>query len=172
MKLPSIRGGGCLCDRCVALCCRYFAFEIDRPRTRRDFDDIRWFLLHEDAAVFVEDGKWYLQVNRRCKALLPDNRCGIYENRPAICRAYTTRECDWHGDEYDYEKLFVDPDQLMAYAREYLAARRRRSAGRRRTARKAGTQRGRRAAGRLPRAGRATAKGRKARATGGLLKSA
>ncbi len=172
MKLPSTRGGGSLCDRCVALCCRYFAFEIDRPRTRRDFDDIRWFLLHEDAAVFVEDGKWYLQVNRRCRALLPDNRCGIYESRPAICRAYTPRECDWHGDEYDYDKLFVDPEQIMAYAREYLAARRRRQAARRARGRKTPARPGRRGARKLPRSSRAVAKGRRARATGGVLKSA
>ena len=103
MKLPILSDTNGLCDQCVALCCRYYAFAVDTPKTRRDFDDIRWYMLHEDTIVFVEEGDWYVQVNRKCKALGPDNRCGVYDNRPAICRGYTTKGCDWHGDEYEYE---------------------------------------------------------------------
>ena len=29
----------CLCDRCTALCCRYFALGIDEPDTPEEFDD-------------------------------------------------------------------------------------------------------------------------------------
>jgi Fe-S-cluster containining protein len=134
MKLPVLEKGGCLCDRCVALCCRYFALEIEKPETRRDFEDLRWYLLHEDSQIFVEDGEWYLQINRKCRALLPDNRCGIYENRPAICREYTTNGCDWHADAYDYEHLFTEPEQIERYMHEYLAQKRK--------ARRAKTRRG------------------------------
>jgi uncharacterized protein len=117
-----------LCSACSGLCCRYFAFEIAKPRTRRDFEDIRWYLLHEDSAVFVEDGEWYLQINRKCRALLPDNRCAIYETRPPICRAYKAKDCDWHAAEYDYDHLFCEPEQIMAYGREYLAKQKKRQA--------------------------------------------
>ena len=126
VKLPIPTGTQNLCEQCVALCCRYYAFEIDRPRTHRDFEDLRWYLLHEDTIIFVEAARWYIQVNRPCKALLPDNRCGVYENRPTICRGYTAKNCDWHGDDYDYTELFAEPEQIERYGKAYLAARRRR----------------------------------------------
>ena len=131
MKLPIRPDADGLCDECVALCCRYFAFAIEKPKTKRDFDDVRWYMLHEDTIIFVEDGEWYIQVNRKCKELQPDNRCGIYHGRPAICRGYKTGDCDWHGDEYEYDHLFTEPEQIELYAREYLAKqRKRRSAAR------------------------------------------
>ena len=116
-----------LCEKCVALCCRYFALEIDKPTTRSEFDDLRWYLLHGDCAIYVDDGDWYLQVNQRCKALLPNNRCGIYERRPTICRSYTTDACDWQTDAYQYEHLFTSEEQLEAYACQYLADQQRRA---------------------------------------------
>jgi Fe-S-cluster containining protein len=127
VKLPILSTTSSLCEQCVALCCRYFAFQIEAPTTLRDFEDIRWYMLHEDTIVFVEQGDWYLQVNRKCKALLPDNRCGVYENRPTICREYKTNDCDWHAQEYNYDQLFTEPEQIAAYAKDYLAARRRRN---------------------------------------------
>jgi Fe-S-cluster containining protein len=126
VKLPIVTGTQSLCDQCVALCCRYYAFEIDKPRTHRDFEDLRWYLFHGDTIIFIEAARWYVQVNRACKALLPDNRCGVYENRPTICRGYTTGSCDWHGDDYDYDELFTEPEQIERYGKEYLAQRRRR----------------------------------------------
>ena len=38
-----------LCASCAAKCCRYFALPIDTPTTWKDFDSIRWFLLHDRA---------------------------------------------------------------------------------------------------------------------------
>ncbi|MEC7678378.1 MAG: hypothetical protein VX694_03850, partial [Planctomycetota bacterium] len=36
-----------LCEYCTAKCCHYFALAIDEPVNRRDFDFIRWYLLHD-----------------------------------------------------------------------------------------------------------------------------
>jgi uncharacterized protein len=110
----------CLCDQCAALCCRYFALPIDNPTSRKDIDDIRWYLIHEHVVVFIEKKQWHVGIMTKCKHLQPDNRCGIYDTRPRICRKYTTDNCDWHGGEYDFDKLFLSADQLMAYADEYL----------------------------------------------------
>ncbi len=135
MKLPILGHKDGLCGQCVALCCRYYAMEIDKPTTRREFEDVRWFLLHEDTVIFVEDGAWYVQVNRKCRHLLPDNRCGIYDNRPPICREYKTEGCDWHADEeYEYEHVFSDGEQLQRFMNEYLAKKRRDQAAKRRKA--------------------------------------
>jgi uncharacterized protein len=113
----------CLCDQCSALCCRYFVLEIETPETRRQYDDIRWYLVHQNVFVFIEKRKWYLGVYARCKHLQPDNRCGIYDTRPKICREYSTDNCDYHGGEYDWTVLFSSAEQLAAYAEEQLAER-------------------------------------------------
>jgi uncharacterized protein len=110
----------CLCDQCVALCCRYFALPIDNPKTAKEYDDIRWYLLHESVVIFVEKKQWYLGVLTRCKHLQKDNRCGIYETRPTICRNYVTDNCDYHGGEYDFQLLFTSAEQLRRYAVEKL----------------------------------------------------
>jgi len=97
--------------------------EIDTPETRQQYDDIRWYLVHQNVFVFIEKKKWYLGVYSRCKHLQADNRCGIYETRPRICREYSTDNCDYHGGEYDWEVLFSSAEQLWAYAEERLAER-------------------------------------------------
>src|SRR3954470_23743301 len=114
----------CLCERCSALCCRYFALPIDNPTCAHDFDNIRWYLLHENVTVFVEKKQWYIGIANRCKALQHDNRCGIYHTRPKVSRGYSTDNCDWHGGEYDFQSLFTSAEQLERYAKQKLAAMR------------------------------------------------
>jgi Fe-S-cluster containining protein len=122
--LESRRMGESLCDRCAALCCRYFALPIDNPDTAKDYDHIRWYLVHENVVVFIEKKQWYIGILNRCKHLQADNRCGIYETRPRICRSYSTDNCDFHGGEYDFDVLFTSAEQLRAYAEEKLNRKR------------------------------------------------
>lgn len=75
---------------------------------------MRWFLLHERASVFVEDESWYLLVHTNCKHLQPDNRCGIYDTRPQICRDYSTANCEYDEDA-TYEKYFETAEQVAEY---------------------------------------------------------
>lgn len=114
-----LSAGESLCDYCTAKCCRYFALPIDTPTTRRDFDFIRWYLLHDRAAVFTDDGTWYLLVHTTCKHLLPDHRCGIYHVRPQICREYQTDDCEYPED-WTYERYFETPEQVEEYAEAVL----------------------------------------------------
>lgn len=106
-----------------ALCCRYFALEIDEPDTPEEFDDIRWYLAHENVHVFIEDDEWYLAIQTRCQYLQDDNKCGIYEDRPKICREYSTDNCDYHTGQYDFQQYFTKPEQLEAYAQVVLGER-------------------------------------------------
>ena len=103
------------CDKCAALCCRYFALPIETPETREDYDDIRWYLCHKDITVFVEDGDWYININNRCRNLTKDNRCRIYNKRPRICRNYRHKDCDFVDGEYDYELHFTSARQMEEY---------------------------------------------------------
>lgn len=115
MKRNQVPKGENLCDHCTAKCCHYFALPIEEPNCRKDFDYIRWYLLHERATVFVEDRSWYLLVHTTCKHLQADHRCGIYETRPQICRDYTTDECEF-DDDWCYEQYFETPEQIDEYA--------------------------------------------------------
>ena len=104
-----------LCDKCTGLCCRYFALPIETPETKEDYDDIRWYLSHEGITVFVEDGDWYINIKNKCKYLSEDYSCKIYNERPRICREYTTADCDLTEGEYDYELHFTNDKQMGEY---------------------------------------------------------
>ena len=105
-----------LCDKCTGLCCRYFALPIDTPEDREDYDDIRWYLCHENVSVFVEEGDWYVNVDNKCRHLSGKNyHCDVYKTRPKLCRGYTTKDCDLTEGEYDYELHFLNDRQMDEY---------------------------------------------------------
>ncbi|MFM8173508.1 MAG: YkgJ family cysteine cluster protein [Pirellulaceae bacterium] len=120
-KKSEVPKGECLCDYCTAICCRYFALPIDTPEEAKDYDFIRWFLLHDRASVFVDDGVWYLLVHTNCKHLQSDFRCGIYETRPQICRDYTTDQCEYDEDTV-YDMYFETAEQVAEYAEARVIA--------------------------------------------------
>ncbi|MGD8450670.1 MAG: YkgJ family cysteine cluster protein [Phycisphaerae bacterium] len=112
---------GNLCEHCTGVCCKYIALPIDTPETKADFDDVRWYLLHENVSVFVEDGSWYINMATPCRHLQADNRCGIYATRPRICRKYTTDNCDYHSGDYGWEQHFTCPEHLDVYVTEKVS---------------------------------------------------
>ena len=118
LRRGDLPAGKSLCEFCIAKCCRYFALPLDTPKRRKDFDTLRWFLLHDKTSLFVEKGTWYLQVHTECRELLSDHRCGIYETRPQICRDHSTVNCEYE-DDWVYDLFFEAPAQLD----EYLEAR-------------------------------------------------
>jgi Fe-S-cluster containining protein len=109
-----------LCDYCTAKCCRYFALPIETPDCREDFEYIRWYLLHDQASVFTEGETWYLMVSTNCQHLQSDNRCGIYDTRPPICREYSTKDCEYE-DLWVYERYLETAEQVAEYAEALLS---------------------------------------------------
>lgn len=124
IRREELKPGEILCAYCTGKCCRYFALPIETPTTWDDFDHIRWYMMHGDVSIFVEDDTWYLMVHADCKHLQPDHRCGAYETRPQICRKYTTDDCEYEEDAC-YEKLFESPEQIWEYAAAVLPRRKR-----------------------------------------------
>ncbi len=108
-----------LCDHCTAKCCRYFALPLETPDTLKDFEYIRWYMLHGETTIFCEDDDWYLMVHNKCDHLQPDQRCGIYETRPQICRNYSTDECEYE-DDWTYDRYWETPEQVSEYAEAIL----------------------------------------------------
>lgn len=115
IQRSELKPGEVLCDYCTAKCCRYFSLPIDAPKTFADFEYLRWYLLHGEATIFTEEDSWYLLVHTVCKHLQPDNRCGIYETRPKVCRDYTTDQCEYDND-YTFDRYFEMPEQVEEYS--------------------------------------------------------
>jgi len=109
-----------LCRKCGAQCCRYFCFEIDAPDGFEEFDDIRWFLVHEGISVHIDEGDWYISIANRCKMLDESNRCIAYADRPLICRRYDSDSCDATAGDYGYDALFETPEEIEEYARKVM----------------------------------------------------
>ena len=73
--------GSILCEHCAAACCRYLALPIDKPTTKRDYDDIRWYLMHEGVSVFVEesDQRTIIRVRDTGIGVNPEHLPRIFE---------------------------------------------------------------------------------------------
>ncbi len=115
-----LKPGEVLCDHCTAKCCRYFALPIETPEDFEDFEYLRWYLLHGQAAIFTEDDTWYLLVHTVCKHLGKNNLCGIYETRPQICRDYSTKNCEYE-DDWTYDRYFETPEQIGEFSQAMFA---------------------------------------------------
>jgi len=114
------------CATCGAQCCRYVVVELDKPTTRLDREEIRWFLAHENVVVFIDsdDGSWNVQFNTPCTHLDADNHCTIYRRRYDICRDYDTENCEASDGEVS-DTIFRTPDDFDRWYRNQQARRRR-----------------------------------------------
>ena len=121
MRKEDLPAGEVLCQYCSAKCCRYFALPIDKPETRDEFENIRWFMLHGRVGLFVDDNVWYLMGFADCRHLRADKMCGIYETRPTICRSYSTDNCEYEEDGI-YDQYFETPEQMWEFMHAMLPA--------------------------------------------------
>lgn len=118
-----------LCEQCTGVCCKYIALPIDTPREAGDFDDVRWYLMHENVSIFIEDDEWYISFVATCRHLQSDNRCGVYATRPRICRSYSTANCDYHSGDYGWQEHFTCPEHLDEYRQRMRLKRRTKRSG-------------------------------------------
>jgi Fe-S-cluster containining protein len=109
-------------NTCRAACCQYIALPLDTPRSARDFDDIRWYLMHEETHVYKNEDGWFLLSMRRCRHLQLNGLCGIYDRRPAICEEYDARECEFTAP-VAYDLYFKDDAELDVFLAERKAKR-------------------------------------------------
>jgi len=106
--LPIIKETEHPCFEC-AKCCKYVAVEIDEPTTNKEYDYIIWYVVHSGVSVFVDwENAWYIKFDTRCDKLTPEGLCGIYEDRPAICRDFDWRDCEQHVTEEEPDKWAWD----------------------------------------------------------------
>ena len=80
------------------------AIQVDTPESDRDYDDVRWYLLHRGVSVFRDaDGAWYVEFPAPCERLDAEGGCRSYADRPALCREHgePPETCEFHGPLYD-----------------------------------------------------------------------
>jgi len=101
-----------LCSGCD-LCCRHVALEIEKPVDKEDFEQIRWFLLHENVWIFIDyDDSWNIQFNTKCSKLNKNGLCDIYEKRPMICKNYSPEDCEKNGEGNSFKILWKTVEEF------------------------------------------------------------
>ena len=104
-----------VCPPC-GKCCRYVSVGIDSPTSVGRVSTILWLLYHKTLVVYQShDGDWFLLVPTECENLRPDGLCGVYENRPFICRDYDIDGCEGTSTEPAEKKKFEDAKSFVAW---------------------------------------------------------
>jgi len=151
-------------------CCHYVAIEIDTPESRREFDNIRWYLYHPGVEVYIDqEDTWNILFNSRCENLQDDGKCAVYETRPTICREFDNTSCEPNNDEPAEKVIFrtaEDLDHWMRLTRAHDRLALQEAAAERRRERRAAVRAAAEAAAGAKRKGGAAA-GAKSRAKSG-----
>ncbi len=104
------------CKNC-SKCCEYLAVEIDKPESKKDFDNVIWFVLHKNVQVYIGlDNHWYIEFKSKCKELNPKGWCKQYEQRPKICRKYSAKNCE--KDDVGWKQVFGTRGQIEGYMQQ------------------------------------------------------
>ena len=108
------------CSFCKnSICCTYVTQTIDTPRSKVDFEHLLWQVSHHNVSVYKDKDGWCLLFSTKCSHLLPDGACGIYENRPQICRDHSNDYCEFDAPAEDgFELYFPDYKSLLAYCKK------------------------------------------------------
>lgn len=108
------------CGFCTnSKCCIYITQQIEAPRSMHDFDHLLWQLSHANVQAYKDEDGWFLLVNNRCTHLQLDGRCGIYAQRPRVCRDYSNDYCEYDAPAEDGFELFFDGyASLLEYCRK------------------------------------------------------
>jgi len=94
------------------------------PQEWEDYDEIRWYILHKNVVVYkcYDENEWRVEFISDCEYLDREgHHCLRYEERPDVCREYTTDECDG-VDELNPEgcEVFLQTEEdLRNYLQEH-----------------------------------------------------
>lgn len=109
------------CDLCTnSKCCTYVTQQIDTPRSKYDFEILLWQVSHPQVGAYKDEDGWFLIFDAvPCSHLQPNGRCGIYEDRPTICRSHENDFCEYDAPAEDgFELYFPDYPTLLAYCKK------------------------------------------------------
>ncbi|MFQ5482155.1 MAG: YkgJ family cysteine cluster protein [Nitrospinaceae bacterium] len=104
------------CQFCMpARCCSYFAFEVDTPDSRKDYEALLWQIAHRGVSFYIHRKRWHIMVDSVCQFLTADNKCGIYETRPYICREHSIESCEYTSNDFGFKEHFKSYQELWEW---------------------------------------------------------
>lgn len=108
------------CSFCTgSICCTYVTHEIDKPKTKSDFQQLLWQVSHENVKIYKDEDGWTLLIEGKCTHLHPNGDCGIYDVRPEICREHSNDYCEYDAPSEDgFDLYFPDYESLLKYCRK------------------------------------------------------
>ena len=100
------------CTSC-GRCCTYVSVGINEPTKVRYASDILWYLYHESVSVYLDgDGEWSVVFETRCRNLRSDLLCGVYEQRPIVCRDFDNTTCEVNSTG---GRTFATPEDFLRW---------------------------------------------------------
>ena len=100
-------------------CCTYVTQQIDTPRSKDDFETLLWQVSHKKVSAYKDEDGWFLLFDSSCEHLQPGGRCGIYENRPEVCREHSNDYCEYDAPAEDgFDLYFPDYKTLLKYCKK------------------------------------------------------
>jgi Fe-S-cluster containining protein len=108
------------CSRCLDdKCCTYITQSLDTPRAKVDFRLLLWQVSHQGVSIYKDKDGWFLLIEARCEHLMEGGGCGIYPDRPDICRDYSNDWCEFDQPaEEGFDLYFTDYASLLSYCRK------------------------------------------------------
>lgn len=115
--IPPIANKCRLCTN--SKCCTYVTEALGAaPKTKADFELLLWQVSHAGVEVYKDSDGWFLLFQGKCEHLLPDGDCGIYEQRPQICRDYDNGWCEFDAPaENGFLLHFRNYAELLDYCK-------------------------------------------------------
>jgi len=99
-------------------CCTYIATQIDDPKTFAEYENVHWYLTHENVGVYIDwDGDWYLEFQTRCRNLTEARTCSVYQTRPLVCSEFSSDDCERNSGESAWKHYFHSHEDLLAFMR-------------------------------------------------------
>jgi Fe-S-cluster containining protein len=108
------------CDLCIgSKCCTYVTQQIDTPKSKYDFEILLWQVSHDKIGAYKDEDGWFIIFETSCGHLLKNGRCGIYEDRPTICRSHSNDYCEYDAPAEDgFDLWFPDYESLLKYCKK------------------------------------------------------
>ena len=108
------------CSFCAGRkCCQYITQGITAPRSKEDFEHLLWQVSHQHISVYKDNDGWCLLIDGVCTHLRPNGACGIYENRPQVCRDYSNDYCEFDAPaEEGFDLFFSNYEALLKYCKK------------------------------------------------------
>ena len=108
------------CGLCTnSTCCTYVTQQIDTPRSKYDFEILLWQVSHQGVGAYKDEDGWFVMFDARCSHLQLDGGCGIYDDRPTICRTHDNDFCEFDAPAEDgFQLYFPDYPALLAYCKK------------------------------------------------------